>query len=340
MKKLLSIFVIFALCFSLSSCSDAKLNKFSKSSTDLFDTYCVITAYDSSQNSFDKKYNTVLSLMEKYYKLFDIYHSYDGVVNLKDVNDTAAKSPVKVSDEIIDLLLYGKNAYDLSHKKVNIAMGSVLSLWHEKREEGKELPDMRELKKRSAHTDINDIVIDEKEKTVYFSDSKISLDVGAIAKGYVCEKIAEYITENKLWSSALISLGGNIKTVGTKENKQNESFHVAVENPFSQDYLATLNVSSGDSVVTSGDYQRYYEVDSKRYCHIINPETLMPSKFVSSVSVISKNSDYADVISTALFNMSIDDGLHFVNSTDGLEAVWISTDGQVTYSKNFKEYLK
>lgn len=340
MKKFISIFLVIAVCLSLSSCYGERVTKFTRSSTDFFDTYCVITAYDTSQSSFDERYKTIYSLMEKYYKLFDIYNLYDGLVNLKFVNENASESPVKVSDEIIDLLLYGKKAYDMSDKKVNIAMGSVLSLWHEKREEGKELPNMDELKKRGEHTDINALVIDEAENTVFFNDSQMSLDVGAIAKGYVCERVEEYIVQNNIWNSALISLGGNVKTVGTKAEKSDEPFNVAVENPLSQDYLATLNVSDSDSVVTSGDYQRYYEVDSKRYCHIINPKTLMPSDYVSSVSVISKDSAYADVISTALFNMSVDDGLKFVDSIDSLEAVWLSKDGKITYSKNFKDYLK
>lgn len=306
----------------------------------MFDTYCEITAYDTSQTSFDNKYEKIYALMKKYYQLFDIYHAYDGIVNLKYLNDHASSSPVTVPDEIMDLLLYGKRAYDLSDKKVNIAMGCVLSLWHEKREEGRELPDMTELKQRSKHTDINNLILDENKKTVYFSDPAMSLDVGAIAKGYVCEKVAEYIINNNMFSSALISLGGNIKTVGTKENRANEPYNVAVENPFSQNYLATLSVSSGDSVVTSGDYQRYYEVNSKRYCHIINPQTLMPSEYVSSVTVITKDSSYADVMSTALFNMSIDDGLSLVNDMDNLEALWLSSDGAITYSNHFKDYMK
>lgn len=339
-KKLFSVFLVFVLCFSLCACSGAGLNKYSKSTTQLFDTYCEITAYDTSQASFDKKYEKIYALLEKYDQLFDIYHTYDFVVNLKYVNDHAASSPVAVSDEIMDLLLYGKKVYDLSEKTVNIAMGSVLSLWHEKREEGRQLPDMAELQRRRKHTNINSLVLDEDKKTVFFSDPALSLDVGALAKGFVCEKIAEYIVQNQLFDSALISLGGNIKTVGTKGNRADEAFNVAVENPLSQDYLAVLNVSSGDSVVTSGDYQRYYEVNGKRYCHIINPKTLMPSEFVSSVTVVAKDSLYADAMSTALFNMSIDDGLKLVNSTELLEAVWLSPDGTITYSDNFKDYLK
>ncbi|MDE7124396.1 MAG: FAD:protein FMN transferase, partial [Eubacterium sp.] len=107
----------------------------------------------------------------------------------------------------------------------------------------------------------------------------------------------------------------------------------------SMDYIAKVNASDHDTVVTSGDYQRYYTVDGVDYCHIINPETLMPADFMSSVSVISKDSAYADMLSTALFNMRIEDGLSLVNGMSDTEAMWVDKNGEITYSDNFKNYV-
>ena len=104
---------------------------------------------------------------------------------------------------------------------VNIAMGSVLSIWHYYREEGKSLPSRDILIDASKHTDIDDLIIDTDKSTVYFKDSKLKLDVGAIAKGFVCNKIYQFITDNDLWQSAVISLGGNIITVGNKPDNTN-----------------------------------------------------------------------------------------------------------------------
>jgi thiamine biosynthesis lipoprotein len=344
-KKFLSAFLALFILLSFASCSVENKAMYSSDSFDLFDTYCTISAYDKSENDFDEHYSAVYNELEQYSKLFDIYNSYGDLINLKYVNSNAAKSPITVDEKIIDILEYGKEAYDLSGGKVNIAMGSVLSLWHEKREQGLEnpsladLPNMSELKQRANHCDINDLVIDEKNSTVYFNDSEMSLDVGAIAKGFVAQKICEYIENNNIWQSAVVSLGGNVKVVGTKNNDGASKFNIAVESPSGSDYLCTLGVSNGKSVVTSGDYQRYYTVDGVDYCHIINPATLMPSEYVSSVTVLCDDSALADVMSTMLFNMSVSDGLSFVEKSDNLEAVWVDKNNNITYSSGFEDYI-
>lgn len=345
MKKFISIVLSLLLLLSLISCSADKGTVYSDSSLDLFDTYCSISAYDISKDAFDKHYSAVADKLKEYSMLFDIYNSYDGLVNLKYINENAASAPVKADELIIDILEYGKKAYDLSGGRVNIAMGSVLSLWHEKREQGienpetAELPDMQELKSRAGHCDIDDLIIDSENNTVYFNDSEMSLDVGAIAKGYAAEKICGYIKDNNIWQSAVVSLGGNVKVTGTKYNDGKSKFNIAIESPDGKDYLCTVGVSMGESVVTSGDYQRYYTVDGVDYCHIINPHTLMPSDFMSSVTVICEDSALADVISTMLFNMSIDEGLRFVENDDDLEAEWVDNENKITCSSGFEDYI-
>ncbi|MFR5875859.1 MAG: FAD:protein FMN transferase [Eubacterium sp.] len=345
MKKFISVILSLIVILSLASCSSASNQMYSNESVILFDTYCSISAYDSSQKRFDEHYSLVFDELQKYSMLFDIYNSYDELVNLKYINENAALSPVKADEKIIDILEYGKKAHDLTDGRVNIAMGSVLSVWHEKREQGIDnpenavLPEMKELKRNSEHCDINKLIIDEENHTVYFNDSEMQLDIGAIAKGYVTEKICGFIKENNIWQSAVISLGGNVKVIGTKYNDGSSKFNIAVESPKDDDYLCTVGVSDGYSVVTSGDYQRYYTVDGVDYCHIINPDTLMPSDFMSSVTVICKDSSFADITSTMLFNMSIRDGLYFVEHSSNLEAVWVDKDNGITYSSGFKDYM-
>ena len=272
---------------------------------DLFDTASSISAADSSQADFNSHFDSVYNELLRYSRLFDIYKDYQGVVNLKYINENAAAAPVKADKAIIDLLLFGKQAYEITGGRVNIAMGAVLSLWHNASQaaaanpENAALPSQADLEAAALHCDIEKLIINENESTVYFADSQMSLDVGAIAKGFVCEKIADYIAENNIWSSAVLNLGGNIKTIGTKGGK---SFSIAIENP-SGGYLDVLSVSNGTGVVTSGDYQRYFTVDGQNYCHIISPETLMPPEYVSSVSVICADTALADALSTALFDM-------------------------------------
>ena len=183
------------------------------------------------------------------------------------------------------------------------------------------------------------MIIDEENSTVYFKDKDLQLDVGAIAKGYAVSKVAQWAQEN-LWSSAAISIGGNVATFGYKNNDGSTLWKIGIENPdkTAEDYLMTVNIT-GLSVVTSGNYQRYYTVNNKQYCHIINPDTLMPAEFMTSVSVICEDSALGDALSTGLFNMSIEDGKNLVNSMDGVEAVWVDNNYNKTYSNGFEKYI-
>ncbi len=323
MKRFTSIIICISLTLTLCSCGRG-LKRFEKSFMDVFDTASSIVAYDTDEKAFEAHFEELHELLVQYNNLYDIYNSYEGVTSIKDINEKAGLSPVKADERIIELLKFGKKAYEISDGAVNICLGSVLSIWHEYREEGKRLPDMNELKKAHEHADINDLVIDDDNSTVFFADSEMKLDVGAIAKGFAAQKASEYAKEN-FWSSALINLGGNVTTFGIKPG--GAKWVVQIENPDknSSEALATIPVVD-KSVVTSGDYQRYYEVDGKRYCHIIDEKTLMPADRYSSVSVICNDSALADALSTALFILPYDEGKKIVNSLDGVEAVWVDKE--------------
>ena len=336
MKKILSLVLSFVLLFSLFGCTNTKYTKYSKSFLELFDTASSITAYDTSQENFDKKYNELYKVIKKYSELFDIYNSYDDIINIKYLNNNAYKEPIEVDKEIIGLLNFSKLAYGVTNGKVNIAMGSVLSIWHDYREDGKALPPKSKLIEASKHTNI-DIIIDNKNSTVFFKDKELKIDVGAVAKGFVCNKIYEYITKNNLWQNAVISLGGNIITVGSKPN--GNDFVIGIENPNSNDYLMKVNAKENTSVVTSGSYQRYFTVNGKNYSHIIDPDTLYPAEYFTSVTVISSDSALADSFSTALFCMSYDDGIKLVESNDKIEAIWLDNNGKTYQSSGVKAII-
>ena len=188
MKKIVSVILSFALVLCLASCSGAlkPKEKFKASFIDLFDTASTIIAYDNSQQEFDRKYQMLYEELKTYDQLYDIYNEYDGVTNLCTVNKTASKSPVNVDKKIIDMLKYGKQVYKITNGKTNICMGAVLKLWHNEREYAKDnpddarLPDAELLKQMSKHTDIDSLVIDEENNTVFFTDELLQLDVGAV----------------------------------------------------------------------------------------------------------------------------------------------------------------
>ncbi len=306
-----------------------------------FDTVTTITGYDTSQEAFSEKMELLEERLLHYHQLYDIYHTYDGINNLKTINDAAGETAVEVGEEIMDLLKLGRQMYVMTDGKLQIAYGSVLSLWHEYREEGirkprtAKLPPEEELARRAAHTNMDFLMLDEEKSTVYLADAKMSLDVGSIGKGYAVQKLAEYAREIGM-EHALISVGGNVCAVGGKAD--GTPWNVGVENPDTDGekaYLATVGLSD-DCVVTSGDYQRFYEVDNQRYCHIIDPDTNMPPDFFVSVTVQAKDSGIADGLSTALFNMRYEKGLAMVEKLQDVEAMWIGKDGEIRYSSGFK----
>jgi 5,10-methenyltetrahydrofolate synthetase len=227
---------------------------------------------------------------------------------------------------------------------VNIAMGSVLSIWHDCRELGMDdpasakLPSMERLQEAALHTDIRGLIIDEEACTVTLTDPAMRLDVGAIAKGYAVEAVARSLEEKGI-RGYVINVGGNVRTVGTKP--EGEPWLVGIENPAEdsqEPYLAYLNLVDR-SLVTSGSYQRYYVVNGERYHHIIDPETLMPAQGYLSVSVVCESSADGDALSTALFCMSPEEGMALIESLPGIEAMWVTSDGVRKYSSGFFEYV-
>ena len=347
MKKIVCTVLSLLLCLSLFSCkntTELKNEKYTEMVIDAFDTVTTVIAFDSSKDSFDSHFSQFKQDLEQYDKLFSIYKEYDGITNLYEINAKAKDSPVKADKEIIELLKFGVDCYSKTNGAVNICMGSVLKLWHDAREVSLDdptkayIPDEKALSEAAKHTDINNLVIDEEASTVFFKDGEMSLDVGAIAKGYTAQKIADKIKADGVWKDFVISLGGNVVASGYKSRYNATNWNIEIENPSGEETFEVLSVTD-KSVVTSGDYQRYFTVDGKTYCHIIDPKTNMPANNFKSVSIVCDDSALADALSTALFILSRDEGMKLIESLDGVEAMWADAKLNKTYSSGFGNYI-
>lgn len=305
---------------------------------DVFDTVTQFIGYADSEETFKERSEILKEKLITYHQFYDIYNSYEGINNLRTINDNAGIQPVEVSQEIIDLLKFSKELYTLTNGKTNIAMGSVLSIWHDYRTKGVALPPMEILQKANKHTNIDDIIINETASTVYLADAEMSLDVGSIGKGYAVQMTAEYAKELG-YDNLIMNVGGNVISIGTRADDTDWSFGIQNPDLSAQDNVIATVSFSDKSLVTSGDYQRFYIVDGVEYCHIIDPDTLMPAKYFSAVSIITPHSGMADALSTALFNMSYEEGLALIQSMEDAEAIWIFEDGSMKYSNGFKNYL-
>lgn len=337
--------ILLLFSFFLTGCEKKnQLVKYEGQFLNLFDTVTTIVGYDKNEKEFKEKIKKLKKELEKYHKLYNIYDSYDGVNNIKTINENAGKEPVKVDKKIIDLLLLGKELYNKTEGKVNIAYGSVLSIWHDYRTAGIEspkdakLPPMEELMKAAEHTDINKLCIDKETSTVYLEDKDMSLDVGSLGKGYAVELLGTYAKTLGM-EKVLISVGGNICAIGTRND--DSQWRVGLQNPDTESeeaYLMKIMLKD-ESFVTSGNYQRYYVVDGKPYHHIIDPDTRMPSGYFASVSVLNPHSGIADGLSTALYNMSYEKGKALVEGMEDTEAIWVMEDGTIQYTEGMAERI-
>ena len=339
MKRL---FALLALCVLLTGCAPSpqeSQTQYTATFLTLFDTVTTIIGRAETEAAFKEKTQAIHDDLLRYHELFDIYNDYDGVNNIKTINDNAGIAPVKVDKAIIDLLTDCKQYYELSGGKVNVMMGSVLSLWHDARNDGinepqnAKLPDMAALEAAAEHISMDALVIDEAASTVYIADPQAGLDVGAVAKGWATQRVAESAPEGML-----ISVGGNVCATGPKK-ADGTPWVIGIQNPDKADEnIHTLFVPNG-SVVTSGDYQRAYTVDGKIYHHIIDPETLMPAGYWRSVSIVCGDSGLADALSTALFLMDRASGEALVKACGG-EALWLAADGTEYMTDGFEKMLR
>lgn len=343
-KRAIALIITLSLFVSLlCSCSSfASDKKQVREYFGYFDTFTSLTVYTDDDAIFDQAADALETLLSEYNSLFDIYRSYDGVTNLRDLNENAGKGALKLDPRLIDALEFGKEMHALTDGHLNIALGSVISLWHEAREYSNDNPDSayipaeEDIEEALLHTDINALVIDKTASTAEITDSALALDLGALAKGYVAERADELLRDMGI-ESFLLNLGGNVLSRG--EKPKGEYWSALVENPFENaggGYTETIDISER-TLVTSGSYQRYYEVGGKRYSHIISKDDGMPPERFVSVSILCSASDsaIADTLSTALFCMTLEDGRLLVDSLEGVEALWILPDGSIESSEGF-----
>ena len=329
------LLVLLTAAFALPGSAD--MNKYSTVFMDTFDTVISLIGYAENQETFNARADETHAMYLHLHKMFDTYNSYadEGIVSVYDVNLKAASEPVQVDPILFGLLTFCKSHYELVKGQTNVAMGSVLSIWHEYREAGLDdpdnakLPPMEDLQAAAQHMDINNLILDAENQTVYFADPEMKLDVGAVAKGYATELVAQTLLASDM-PSFIISAGGNVR-MGNPPADGRAKWGVGIQDPDGavlglSDIVETLYLT-GCSVVTSGDYQRYYVVDGQRYHHLIDPDTLMPDTDFRSVSIITEDSGYADLLSTAAFLMPYEESRAFIDSLDGVEAIWLFPDG-------------
>ena len=342
MKRRLSLFFALVLILScFGGCTAGSAPK-EKSYFSYFDTFTTVASYaNDSMSDFNAHCAAVEELLSHYHKLLDIYNAYEGMNNLYTVNQMAGISPVTVDRTLLDFLRYAKEIHALTGGETNVALGAVLSLWHDCREtalEGGEaaLPDADALKEASKHVSIDCLVIDEAAGTVFLSDADAALDVGAIGKGYAAERAAELLASREAFGYVL-NVGGNLRAVGTKPD--GEGWVTGVTDPMGGDELLARLTLSDAALVTSGNYERFYTVAGNRYHHIIDKDTLYPAVGFASVTVYAADSGLADALSTALFCLTYEEGLTLLSAIPHADALWVTEAGEIKMTEGMRQRL-
>lgn len=337
-RRLAALALAMLLCLPLTACQKQQ-KLYSATWFDLFDTVAVVQGYAASQQDWDRQAAVLYDDLAHYNQLFDIYNHYDDVVNLYDVNAQAAAAPVRVGDELYAFLRWCKDtAYPATDGTTNIAAGAVLRLWHDARESDSPAPPAADaIAEALQHIDIENLILDDAAQTVCFADPDMTLDVGAVGKGYAVEQAARAAQARGL-TSALLNVGGNLRAIGTKPG--GKPWTAGVENPWGDDpaYIQAVELADGDSLVISGDYQRYFEYEGVRYAHLIDLTTGYPARYVSSVAVLARAEagGLADALSTGLFCLPEQTGRTLADR-NGWAVLWMHTDKSTAQSADWPQ---
>lgn len=338
MKKTGMAFLTILLLLVQVGCNSNKLERFSDTSFDVgFNTPFSLVLYTKNKDEFEKYFEIMKNEVRDYNAYFDIYNDYEGLNNIKTINDNAGIKPVKVDAEIIEILKESAAWIEKTESLFDPTLGAVLTLWHDAREEGIELNREGKFGKSPAQEDLEDayqyvgleyLEIDEVNSTVYLNHERVSLDVGAIAKGWAVEKVAQTLEKEGI-TSGIVNGGGNVRLIGNKY--PNDAWNVGITNPNAPNdsSLVALDFKESMSVVTSGDYERYFIDDlGQKQHHIINPRTLQPARYYSSVTVTLLDSGIADILSTPFSLLDLEDAKKYETSLnlDTLGLVFVKTE--------------
>ena len=305
MKKLISIIVIVFVIFTLTSCSGKSITRQSFA----LDTVINITTDEKNIDEI----TAAFSLLDKYEKIFDRTNPESELYLINNGNG-------EPTEDIENVLSFSLAMSELTGGAFDITISPLVDLWNVKERETP--PSEFEIENALSLVGYKDVEMNP------FSLSGKKLDMGAVAKGYIADRIGEYF-KSKGIEKAVIDLGGNVVLIG--------EYTVGIRNPFNPDEIFATITLKDKSVVTSGAYQRYFEYDGKRYHHIIDPRTGYPSESgVASVTVISPSSMTADALSTSIFILG-KDSISLCDEYADTDAIIIMENGEVIATENFEE---
>lgn len=323
------IFLLILILLSATSCTQKTVNPISRSGF-MMDTIINLRIYDTTdENILDIAMDRLKEIEER---MSATIESSD----ISQINANAGIKPVQVHEDVYYVLETAKHYATLSNGAYEPTIGPLVDLWNinDDERERDSIPSNEEVEKALEFVNYNDLKLME-DNYVFLKRKGMKLDLGGIVKGYGADEVKRIFAENGV-KSAIIDLGGNIYVMGDKGN--GTPWKIGVTNPFEPSGRFTGMLELTDSsIITSGDYERYFIYNGKRYHHIIDSKTGYPSDGeVSGVSIISEKGIDGDALSTTLFILGVDKGLELIENMDGIEAIFVTKDKKVIMTEGLE----
>lgn len=332
-KRYVSILCLLLTVFMLGACSDeTALRKTPYEDTEfLMETYVSLRIYNEGKEEV---------LEEGFALVCDLADKITGETTdseISAINDAAGQEPVAVSAEVFELLTIAAEYSETMNGEFNFAMGPITNLWRIGFDDARK-PAQAEIDAALELVDFTKVQLAEENQTVFLEEAGMELDLGAIAKGYMTDKVRDLFAERGV-TSAIIDLGGNVLAMGGSPTRDGEFWNVGIQDPeASRGESIGVTAQTNRSIVTSGIYERYLEVDGEIYHHLMDPDTGYPfDNEIIGVSIISEHSADGDALSTLVFGLGLEAGLAYINGRDDVDAIFVTEDKEIYLSDGLKD---
>ena len=282
--------------------------------------------------------------IEKVIQLLNVYKNRfsanDDDSELAQINQYAGVQPVTVHPDLFELVAIGKKNSIEKPSNLNIAIGPLVQSWRIGFDDAT-VPDSSQIKEALKLSNPAEIILDSANQAVFLSQKGMKIDLGALAKGYIADKVIAYLKSEKV-QSAMINLGGNVLITGDNPKRDNGIWNIGIQHPQKKrgENIGILKISD-KSVVTSGIYERHLRVGNKDYHHIFDQKTGYPIETdLASLTIVSKHSLDCEIWTSRLFGLPLVDIIMTINATPYIEGILITRDKRIAVTDGLKKDFK
>lgn len=314
----------------LTACQSRLYEEVFRETQFLFDTEVYIEAYGKNAQLAGKEALKQMAIID------EVANVYSSESEMTKLNEAAGVHPINLSEDGYNLLYRALEMADMTEGLFDPTIGPLVKLWMEAKET-MTLPRSIEIAKALKLVNYKNVILDSTNKSAFLPYSGMSIDLGSITKGYAVEQAVNILKEADI-TSAIVRAGGNVYTIGEKPD--GSAWQVGIRNPLELDNVIGYVQLQDNVMDTSGDYEQYFELDGKRYTHIIDPRTGYPVEGTSSSTVVTNSPSLADALSTSLFILGKDESKTLFDNFSNLQWLIMSNNGEITMSAKMGNLLE